>query len=124
MMPHRPPSTVRAYGTLRLLATGVVISIVALGCGSVGPTASNPPTGLVNPFTGTAARARDLVTTGLDVGNTFPGAVAPFGMLQWSPDTTPSKTNYGGGYSDEDTHIRGFSLTHFNGTGCPIMQDL
>ena len=23
-------------------------------------------------------------------GNTFPGAEAPFGMVQWSPDTKPS----------------------------------
>jgi len=35
-------------------------------------------------------------------GNTFPGAEAPFGMVQWSPDTVPNR-NAGGGYSFGDT---------------------
>jgi len=50
-------------------------------------------------------------------GNTFPGADYPFGMLQWSPDTTPDRPS-GGGYNYKDTAIRGFSLTHVSGPGC------
>jgi len=34
----------------------------------------------VQPLSGTASG-----------GNTFPGAVLPFGMVQWSPDTSPSE---------------------------------
>ena len=47
-------------------------------------------------------------------GNTFPGAEAPFGMVQWSPDTMPGR-NAGGGYTFGDTSITGYSLTHVSG---------
>jgi predicted alpha-1,2-mannosidase len=77
----------------------------------------------VNPFAGTDAISPDFGTGG-GAGNTFPGAVAPFGMLQWSPDTIPSTTNFAGGYTYSDTAIRGFSLTHLSGVGCPILQDI
>ena len=43
----------------------------------------------VNPFVGTAAGGPDYSLTNA-YGNTFPGAASPFGMIQWSPDTTPS----------------------------------
>ena len=53
-------------------------------------------------------------------GNTFPGAVAPFGMAQFSPDTnTPSI-----GYAYGDRHIQGFSLTHMSGVGCNDFGDV
>jgi len=54
-------------------------------------------------------------------GNTFPGAVLPFGMVQWSPETTKGnhvKTPAPGGYQYDATRIRGFALTHLSGTGC------
>ncbi|MEU6550020.1 GH92 family glycosyl hydrolase [Streptomyces sp. NPDC046915] len=71
----------------------------------------------VNPFVGTKKTGR----TGYDGGNTFPGADAPFGMVQWSPDThTPQP----GGYAYTDHEIRGFSLTHLSGAGCAAAQDL
>jgi len=53
-------------------------------------------------------------------GNTFPGADAPFGMMQWSPDTT---SNTPGGYAYADSTITGFSLTHLSGAGCRIFGD-
>src|SRR5947209_3190420 len=65
-------------------------------------------TRLVNPFVGTAGD-----------GNTFPGATVPFGMVQLSPDTTSA-----GWYKYEDSKIRGFSLTHFSGAGCPAYADV
>src|SRR5947209_14340823 len=52
-------------------------------------------------------------------GNTFPGATVPFGMVQWSPDTTAT-----GWYKYPDTKIRSFSLTHFSGAGCPAYADV
>ena len=54
-------------------------------------------------------------------GNVFPGAVVPFGMLQWSPETTKgdhSRPAAPGGYAYDATRVRGFSLTHLSGTGC------
>ena len=49
-------------------------------------------------------------------GDTFPGAVVPFGMVQWSPDT--SSLGQSGGYLYSDTQILGFSLDHLSGAGC------
>jgi len=69
------------------------------------------PAATVNPLIGTTHN-----------GNTFPGADAPFGMLQWSPDTATSPR--GGGYSYDDTSITGFSLTHVSGPGCNAAGDI
>jgi predicted alpha-1,2-mannosidase len=54
----------------------------------------------------------------------FPGADTPFGMIQWSPDTSPNAVQSGGGYAYDDTDINGFSLTHLSGTGCRSYQDV
>ena len=54
-------------------------------------------------------------------GNTFPGAVLPFGMVQWSPEATRgdhTRTAAPGGYEYDVNRIRGFGLTHLSGTGC------
>lgn len=54
-------------------------------------------------------------------GNTYPGAVTPFGMLQWSPENTRGKhvrTASPSGYQYDARRIRGFSLTHLSGAGC------
>jgi predicted alpha-1,2-mannosidase len=56
-------------------------------------------------------------------GNTFPGAIAPFGMTQWSPDTSPNRAA-GGGYNFGDTKILGYSLTHVSGPGCGAGEDI
>ncbi len=71
----------------------------------------------VDPFTGTGVQQG----APYGGGDTFPGADAPFGMVQWSPDTQ----NYApGGYWYNDNHIRGFSLTHLNGAGCSAYSDI
>jgi len=62
----------------------------------------------VDPFIGTAGS-----------GNTFPGATAPFGMIQWSPDTIGT-----GRYEYESNSLRGFSLTHISGAGCLVYEDV
>ena len=54
-------------------------------------------------------------------GNTYPGAVRPFGMMSWSPtNTAGDQTDAAGtnGYSYDTTRVRGFGLTHVNGAGC------
>jgi predicted alpha-1,2-mannosidase len=56
-------------------------------------------------------------------GHNFPGATVPFGMVQWSPDTTPADSNGRGGYDYRDNHVKGFSLTHLAGAGCSLYGD-
>jgi predicted alpha-1,2-mannosidase len=56
-------------------------------------------------------------------GNTFPGASAPFGMIQLSPDTEDSLWETASGYEYSDSSIMGFSLTHLSGTGIPDLGD-
>jgi|SRR6266700_862888 len=72
---------------------------------------------LVDPFTGTGQQADSF----FHGGNTFPGADVPFGMVQWSPDTS---SNNDGGYSYSDSLIHGFSLTHLSGAGCSTYGDI
>jgi predicted alpha-1,2-mannosidase len=55
-------------------------------------------------------------------GHNYPGAALPFGMVQWSPDTTPAAP-HSGGYDDRDHHVSGFSLTHLSGAGCAVYGD-
>src|SRR3954464_3196844 len=71
----------------------------------------------VNPCNGTEPGAPDFGTGG-GAGNTFPGPVVPFGMIQWGPDTSPSSDNAGGGYAYGDTRIRGFSVRRLSGACC------
>ncbi len=69
---------------------------------------------LVNPFIGTGGH-----------GHTFPGAVAPFGMVQLSPDTRIDGSWDGcGGYHYSDSIIYGFSHTHLSGTGVSDYGDI
>jgi predicted alpha-1,2-mannosidase len=70
------------------------------------------PASLVNTTFGTAGG-----------GNTFPGPDVPFGMVQWSPDTSPDR-NSGGGYNYSDSQLSGFSLTHISGPGCGAFGDI
>ena len=53
-------------------------------------TTMSDPVAYVNTLVGTSGNAVD------GPSDTFPGADAPFGMVQWSPDTTSRPS--GGGY--------------------------
>lgn len=97
-------------------------SQVPTGFGAANATNLADPATLVNPFVGTQTGATDFGTGG-GAGNTFPGATLPFGMVQFSPDTSFSD-NFGGGYSYADTRLKGFSLTHLSGAGCAAFQDI
>ncbi len=78
----------------------------------------------VNPFIGTSK-----------MGHTFPGATAPFGMVQLSPQTNfvpmfhedgsynGQTYEYCAGYQYRDTTIIGFSHTNFSGTGHSDLGD-
>ncbi len=84
---------------------------------------------------GNAAWVNPMVGTGLH-GHTFPGATAPFGLVQLSPDTAgPPETKWIGwydqygwdhcsGYHYPDNTIIGFSHTHLSGTGAEDLGDL
>ena len=67
----------------------------------------------VNPFIGTE-----------EVGHTYPGAVAPFGMVQLSPDTRTEDWSACSGYQYTDTMLYGFSHTHMSGTGGADLGDI
>lgn len=84
----------------------------------------NNLTAYVNPMIGTSG-----------MGHTFPGACAPFGIVQLSPetDTIPHNVNgkyqgkvyeYCAGYQHEDHTIVGFSHTHLSGTGHSDLGDI
>ncbi len=68
---------------------------------------------LVNPFIGTGGH-----------GHTYPGATAPHGMVQLSPDTRLEGWDGCGGYHYDDNYIYGFSHTHLSGTGIPDYCDI
>jgi predicted alpha-1,2-mannosidase len=86
---------------------------------STAATAQTPsPIDAVDPFIGTGGD-----------GHTFPGATAPFGMVQLSPDTDTSceiRDCYGhaAGYRYDDPTIQGFSHTHFSGAGHSDLGDI
>ena len=72
---------------------------------------------LADPFIGTGGE-----------GHTFPGAAAPFGMVQLSPDTNTACVirecyKWAAGYRYEDQTIEGFSHTHFSGAGHSDLGD-
>ncbi|MDT7801050.1 MAG: hypothetical protein QOI78_4483, partial [Actinomycetota bacterium] len=94
----------------RRLAAAVAVGVVVTGLApAVAQAAPVPdPVSLVNPFVGTQ-----------NFGNTFPGASAPFGMVQVSPDTGGQ-----GGYDYLQNAIYGFSQTHLSGVGCGVMGEL
>ncbi len=74
------------------------------------PIFAQRPVELADPFVGTSG----------DHGQTFPGAILPFGMVAASPDTYPSSLNHDAhaGYNYEDKKIVGFSHFRMSGVGC------
>jgi predicted alpha-1,2-mannosidase len=118
-------------GTAVVAAVSLIVSVVLLPASAAGAATSGAgggagarsaagargaqvtdPASLVNPFIGTE-----------DGGDTFPGPDAPFGMVQWGPDTSPTRPD-GGGYYYPDSQIIGFSLAHLSGPGCKSEGDL
>ncbi|PRY31686.1 glycosyl hydrolase family 92 [Umezawaea tangerina] len=94
-------------GLAAVLLTGVAVAPPAA---AKGPKAVEDVVRFVDPLIGSA-----------NGGNTYPGAVRPFGMISWSPTSTRGdQTNTGAanGYAYDATRVRGFGLTHVNGAGC------
>ena len=92
----------------------LALTAFGVGCNSADTNSSvKDYTQYVDPFIG-----------GFENGHTFPGACAPFGMLQASPVTGAIGWKYCGEYSYADSIIWGFTQTHLNGTGSIDMGDL
>ena len=105
----------------------VIIGLVIVSCNNLDPieeVANKNLVQFVNPMIGTSK-----------MGHVFPGATAPFGMVQLSPQTNfevmfkdgkynTSTYEYCAGYQYRDTTIIGFAHTNFSGTGHSDLGDL
>ncbi|ENM5926591.1 GH92 family glycosyl hydrolase [Vibrio mimicus] len=67
----------------------------------------------VNPFIGTG-----------NLGNTYPGATTPHGMVQLSPNNGANGWEYISGYYYHDSRMAGFSHTHLSGAGAGDLNDI
>lgn len=85
----------------------LLLAALAIGC------QNNGLTRFVNPFVGTDFH-----------GHTYPGAIAPFGQIQPSPDTRLEGWDGCSAYHYSDDTIYGFSHTHLSGTGCEDYGDI
>lgn len=90
-----------------------ILLLGALVACSPGIKEDSDLTRYVNPFIGT-----DFT------GNTYPGAQAPFGMVQLSPDNGLPGWDRISGYFYPDSTIAGFSHTHLSGTGAGDLYDI
>jgi predicted alpha-1,2-mannosidase len=105
---------------MRFIRDGFVAVVVLLATAAFSET----PSRFADPFIGTD-----------EMGHTFPGATAPFGFVQLSPETelvpysigegyNPATYRYCAGYQYGDRTIVGFAHTHFNGTGHSDLGDV
>lgn len=111
----------RSRRLLRGIAALVAVLALFVPLIAASPTAyDGPPQLVANPVD----HVDTLIGTGSGgdiVGeiNAFPGASVPFGMVQYSPDTTH---NYAG-YDHYNPHSTGFSMTHAS-VGCAAFGDI
>ena len=91
----------------------LLIVCIFASCNTKQTKAEIDYTSYVNPFIGT-----DFT------GNTYPGAQAPFGMVQLSPDNGLPGWDRISGYFYPDSTIAGFSHTHLSGTGAGDLYDI
>jgi predicted alpha-1,2-mannosidase len=97
MTDHRTPR-LGSLASLGILLAAMALPLAAPCAAAAGATEAYP----VNTFIGTQ-----------DEGNTFPGASAPFGMIQVSP----TGEHYAG-WRYSDARIRGFGHSYLSGAGC------
>ena len=93
----------------------IILSLLLLSCKKEDTKTiiSEDLTSFVNPFIGTDG-----------TGNTYPGAMTPFGMVQLSPDIGIPGWDRISGYFYPDSIITGFSHTHLSGTGAGDLYDV
>lgn len=88
-------------------------SILLIGLLTSCSSSQKNPVDYVDPFIGTGFH-----------GHTYPGATAPYGAVQLSPDTRTGNWDACSGYHYSDKSILGFSHTHLSGTGCADLGDV
>ncbi|MEO1021796.1 MAG: GH92 family glycosyl hydrolase [Bacteroidota bacterium] len=81
-----------------------IVGVCICSCAVEQETQPYDPVSYVDPFIGTAGG-----------GNTYPGAVRPWGMVSVSPHNNLDSKS---GYFYDEPHIYGFGHTHLSGTGC------
>ena len=108
----------------RLFTSSLLALILATPLKAHAQEGARRPIDYVNPIIGTNG-----------MGHTFPGACAPFGIVQLSPETDTIPHNVDGryqgkvyeycaGYQYRDQTIVGFSHTHLSGTGHSDLGDI
>jgi predicted alpha-1,2-mannosidase len=85
---------------LRLFPSAPLCCLAAALFSAAHAAPSNDWASFVNPFVGTE-----------NAGNTYPGAVAPFGSVQMTPNLA------GNGYYYRNDHMHGFVVAHMSGDG-------
>ncbi|WP_312872132.1 GH92 family glycosyl hydrolase [Amycolatopsis dendrobii] len=102
------------YSVVAALATAAVVGAGTVAAAAPQAPLASDPAAYVDPLIGTGRG-------GTSVGeiNNFPGPAAPFGMMQFSPDTDRSYA----GYQYHSDKIRGFSLDHAS-VGCNAFGDV
>ncbi|MCW3789010.1 GH92 family glycosyl hydrolase [Plebeiibacterium sediminum] len=98
------------FSFILIFVVGLLISCQSPHKASV---ATSHLTDYVDPFVGTDGP-----------GNTYPGAVVPFGMVQLSPDNGLPGWDRIAGYFWPDSTIAGFSHKHLTGTGAGDLYDI
>ncbi|WP_431126341.1 GH92 family glycosyl hydrolase [Flagellimonas flava] len=93
----------------------VAVLVLSLSCADTNKSSASTETltDFVDPFIGTGGH-----------GHTFPGATAPFGMVQPSPDNGTAGWDWCSGYHISDSIISGFGQLHLSGTGIGDLADL
>jgi predicted alpha-1,2-mannosidase len=104
----------RALAALAVVAVGCTMQIGAPRVAHAEePAFVTNPVGHVDTLIGTGSSE-----TGGEINN-FPGAAVPFGMVQYSPDTTDTYA----GYDHDNERSTGFSMTHAS-VGCNAFGDI
>jgi predicted alpha-1,2-mannosidase len=128
-------SKLRRREFLKGTAAAAAASFVSRGGILDGATALAAQTSRASSAPDSVSRVKPVIGTGWH-GHMFPGAVAPFGMVQLSPDTSgppeprwnDQGDTYGwdhcSGYHYSDNAIIGFSHTHLQGTGATDLGDV
>ncbi|MCI1640956.1 MAG: GH92 family glycosyl hydrolase [Actinomyces sp.] len=101
----------------RIGALAAVGALTAAGAVSATPpaqAAEGAPADHVDTLIGTGTGGEHVGTI-----NQFPGPAVPYGMVQFSPDT--SSTYWG--YSHDNPNVTGFSMTH-SSAGCTAFGDI
>lgn len=115
-----------------LITVAIVAGVLGIsGCNNDSPSSQSPSAGInmgknptvffegmdltryVNPFIGTG-----------NLGNTYPGATTPHGMVQLSPNNGSNGWEYISGYYYHDARTVGFSHTHLSGAGAGDLNDI